>query len=57
MYGSDERELARYKAALSDPRNAEIRGMEIVTNDRNAAGYWQSMMAMNGLTGSARYVP
>ncbi|MFE9404692.1 restriction endonuclease fold toxin-2 domain-containing protein [Streptomyces sp. NPDC006530] len=57
MYGGDERELSRYKAALSDPRNAEIRGMEIVTNDRNAAGYWQSMMAMNGLSGSARYVP
>ncbi|MEV8526133.1 restriction endonuclease fold toxin-2 domain-containing protein [Streptomyces sp. NPDC052000] len=57
MYGSDERELARYKAALSDPRNAEIRGMEIVTNDRNAAGYWQSMLAMNGLNGAARYVP
>ncbi|MEU4348992.1 restriction endonuclease fold toxin-2 domain-containing protein [Streptomyces sp. NPDC023838] len=57
MYGSDERELFRYKAALADPRNAQIRGLEIVTNDRSAVGYWQSMMAMNGVNGSARYVP
>ncbi|MFE3186601.1 restriction endonuclease fold toxin-2 domain-containing protein [Streptomyces violascens] len=57
MYAGDERELKRYKAAMSDPRNAQIRGMEIVTNDRSAAGYWQSMMAMNGVTGTARYVP
>lgn len=57
MYGSDERELVRYRAAMSDPRNRELRGLEIVTNDTDSAGYWQSMMAMNGVNGTARYVP
>ncbi|MFE3599780.1 restriction endonuclease fold toxin-2 domain-containing protein [Streptomyces sp. NPDC059142] len=57
MYGSDERELARYRAAMSDPRNSEIRGLEIVTNDKDSAGYWQSMMAMNSVKGTSRYIP
>lgn len=57
MYGSDERELARYRAAMSDPRNSEIRGLEIVTNDKDSASYWQSMMAMNGVNGTSRYIP
>lgn len=57
MYVRDANELARYRAALSDPRNDEIRGFEIITNDEPAAPYWQSMMAMSGVTGTARYVP
>ncbi|WP_414629081.1 restriction endonuclease fold toxin-2 domain-containing protein [Streptomyces xanthochromogenes] len=52
--GSDERGPARYKAAMSDPRNAEIRGMEIVRNDRSAAGYRRSMTPMHGINGWAR---
>ena len=57
MYVKDANELNRYGAALSDPRNDEIRGFEIITNDPDAAPYWQSMMAMSGVTGTARYVP
>lgn len=57
MYVKDGNELARYRAALSDPRNDEIRGFEIITNDQRSAPYWQSMMAMSGVTGTARYVP
>ncbi|MFM9368169.1 restriction endonuclease fold toxin-2 domain-containing protein [Streptomyces sp. Da 82-17] len=49
--------MDRYQAALSDPRNDEIRGFEIITNDEEAAPYWQSMMAMSGVEGTARYVP
>ncbi|MFC9534305.1 restriction endonuclease fold toxin-2 domain-containing protein [Streptomyces sp. NPDC056975] len=57
MYRGDASELARYRAALADPRNDEIRGFEIITNDKPAAPYWQSMMAMSGVNGNARYVP
>ncbi|MEU9593882.1 restriction endonuclease fold toxin-2 domain-containing protein [Streptomyces sp. NPDC048193] len=57
MYVKDANEMARYRAALEDPRNDEIRGFEIVTNDKRAAPYWQSMMAMSGVNGTARYVP
>ena len=57
MYVKDDNELARYKAVLSDPRNRDIRGFEIITNDPDGAPYWQSMMAMGGVTGTARYVP
>ncbi|MFF9768879.1 restriction endonuclease fold toxin-2 domain-containing protein [Streptomyces sp. NPDC014636] len=32
-------------------------GLEIITNDQEAAPYWQSMMVMSGVTGTARYVP
>ncbi|MFF3322500.1 restriction endonuclease fold toxin-2 domain-containing protein [Streptomyces sp. NPDC002889] len=48
---------AHYRAALSDPRNDEMRGFEIITNDKRSAPYWQSMMAMSGgITGTARYM-
>lgn len=57
MFVGDEKEMSPYKAALSDPRNHEIRGFEIATNDPDAAPYWQSMMAMTGVQGTARYVP
>ncbi|MGI5353053.1 restriction endonuclease fold toxin-2 domain-containing protein [Streptomyces sp. CA-250714] len=57
MYPGDEKELRRYHAAMEDPRNKEIRGLEVVTNDRKAAAYWQSMMAMSGVKGDSRYVP
>ncbi|MFD8129085.1 restriction endonuclease fold toxin-2 domain-containing protein [Streptomyces mirabilis] len=57
MYGDDSRELTRYQKAMANPANSEIRGLEIVTNGKDNAVYWESMMAMNGVTGSARYVP
>ncbi|MFE0642109.1 restriction endonuclease fold toxin-2 domain-containing protein [Streptomyces sp. NPDC058877] len=57
MYAGDERELVRYKQAMANPANSEIRGLEIVTNGRDNAAYWQSMMAMTGTPGSTRYVP
>lgn len=57
MYRGDESELRRYKSAMANPANSEIRGLEIVTNGKDNAAYWESMMAMNGVTGSARYVP
>ncbi|MFJ1750928.1 restriction endonuclease fold toxin-2 domain-containing protein [Streptomyces sp. NPDC088116] len=57
MYGGDEKELVRYKQAMANPANTEIRGLEIVTNGRDNAAYWQSMMAMTGTPGSTRYVP
>ncbi|MFJ2723862.1 restriction endonuclease fold toxin-2 domain-containing protein [Streptomyces collinus] len=57
MYGGDERELRRYKNAMANPANSEIRGLEIVTNGKDNAAYWESMIAMNGVSGSARYVP
>ncbi|SOE56814.1 Restriction endonuclease fold toxin 2 [Streptomyces sp. OV198] len=57
MYRGDESELRRYKGAMANPANSEIRGLEIVTNGKDNAAYWESMIAMNGVTGSARYVP
>ncbi|MFF7778916.1 restriction endonuclease fold toxin-2 domain-containing protein [Streptomyces tanashiensis] len=57
MYAGDEKELVRYKQAMANPANSEIKGLEIVTNGRDNAVYWQSMMAMTGTPGSTRYVP
>ncbi|RFC77413.1 hypothetical protein DXZ75_05630 [Streptomyces sp. AcE210] len=57
MYRGEASELARYRADLADPRNDEIRGFEIITHDKPAAPDWQSMMAMSGVNGNARYVP
>ncbi|MFI1646516.1 restriction endonuclease fold toxin-2 domain-containing protein [Streptomyces avidinii] len=57
MYAGDEKELVRYKQAMENPANSEIRGLEIVTNGKDNAAYWQSMMAMSGTPGSTRYVP
>ncbi|MFH8984438.1 restriction endonuclease fold toxin-2 domain-containing protein [Streptomyces varsoviensis] len=57
MFVKDEGGLMRYKAALEYPRNNQIRGFEIITNDKESAPYWQSMMLMTGVKGTARYVP
>ncbi|MFG2871495.1 restriction endonuclease fold toxin-2 domain-containing protein [Streptomyces sp. NPDC048338] len=57
MYAGDEKELVRYKQAMANPANGEIKGLEIVTNGKDNAAYWQSMMAMTGTPGSTRYVP
>ncbi|WP_258528069.1 restriction endonuclease fold toxin-2 domain-containing protein [Streptomyces sp. NBRC 110611] len=57
MYPSDAAELFRYRAAMSDPRNSQIKGLEIITNDKEGSAYWQSMMAMTGVQGTTRYEP
>ncbi|MBF6051468.1 hypothetical protein AF335_06205 [Streptomyces eurocidicus] len=56
MYVSDEKELSRYKAAM-DYSHKELRGLEVVTNDRDSTAYWRSMMLMTGVSGHTRYVP
>ncbi|WP_418953095.1 restriction endonuclease fold toxin-2 domain-containing protein [Streptomyces katrae] len=40
----------------SKPANREVRGLEIVTNGKDNAAYWQSRMAITGTTCSTRYV-
>ncbi|WP_228775510.1 restriction endonuclease fold toxin-2 domain-containing protein [Streptomyces sp. NRRL B-1677] len=55
MFPSDEKELVRYKAAMG--HSSELRGLEIVTNDKDATAYWKSMMLMSGVKGTACYVP
>ncbi|WP_282956628.1 restriction endonuclease fold toxin-2 domain-containing protein, partial [Streptomyces albus] len=57
LYEKDRVELRRYAAALGDPRNKEMRGVETVTNNRESAPYWRVMMAAYGVKGYARYVP
>lgn len=37
--------------------SSELRGLEIVTNDKDATAYWKSMMLMSGVKGTACYVP
>ncbi|WP_037613726.1 restriction endonuclease fold toxin-2 domain-containing protein [Streptomyces albus] len=57
LYEKDRVELRKYAAALGDPRNKEMRGVETVTNNRESAPYWRVMMAAYGVKGYARYVP
>ncbi|MEU4346264.1 restriction endonuclease fold toxin-2 domain-containing protein [Streptomyces sp. NPDC023838] len=42
---------------MANPANSEIRELEVVTNGKDNAAYWQSMMATTGTPGSTRYVP
>ncbi|MGW7723832.1 restriction endonuclease fold toxin-2 domain-containing protein [Streptomyces canus] len=57
LYRSDRDELKKYAAALNDPRNTEMRGVETVTNNQDSVQYWRIMMAAYGVKGHARYVP
>ncbi|MDI3402857.1 restriction endonuclease fold toxin-2 domain-containing protein [Streptomyces cavernicola] len=57
LYDKDRKELAKYAAALNDPRNTEMRGVETVTNNQDSVAYWRIMMAAYGVKGYARYVP
>ncbi|GAA3796527.1 hypothetical protein GCM10023083_34850 [Streptomyces phyllanthi] len=57
LYRSDRDELKKYAAALNDPRNTEMRGVETVTNNQESVQYWRIMMAAYGVKGHARYVP
>ncbi|MFF8512997.1 restriction endonuclease fold toxin-2 domain-containing protein [Streptomyces sp. NPDC015492] len=54
LIGRDESELEKYRQAMNEHR--QIRGLEIVTNDKEAAAYWQTLMALQQLPGTARYV-
>jgi hypothetical protein len=53
--GLDETELKQYGNAMKTHK--EIRGLEIITNDKDAAAYWQTLMAAQGVKGTAQYVP
>ncbi|OIJ84630.1 hypothetical protein BIV23_45180 [Streptomyces monashensis] len=57
LYKDDRLELRKYAAALNDPRNKEMCGVETVTNNQDAVQYWRIMMAAYGVRGHARYVP
>ncbi|WP_256961701.1 restriction endonuclease fold toxin-2 domain-containing protein [Streptomyces sp. NRRL B-24572] len=57
LYDKDRKELTKYNAALNDPRNKEMRGVETVTNNPDSVAYWRVMMAAYGVKGYARYVP
>ncbi|WP_234046344.1 restriction endonuclease fold toxin-2 domain-containing protein [Streptomyces adelaidensis] len=57
LYGPDRNELQKYAAALNDPRNTEMRGVETVTNNQDSVAYWRVMMAAYGVKGYARYEP
>ncbi|MEU1090235.1 restriction endonuclease fold toxin-2 domain-containing protein [Streptomyces sp. NPDC005892] len=57
FYASDRTELAKYAAALNDPRDKETRGVETVTNNQDSVQYWRIMMAAYGVKGTAPYVP
>ncbi|MFG3348763.1 restriction endonuclease fold toxin-2 domain-containing protein [Streptomyces sp. NPDC048018] len=43
-----------YRQAMNE--HQQIRGLEIVTNDKEAAAYSQTLMALQQLPGTARYV-
>ncbi|MEU1012154.1 restriction endonuclease fold toxin-2 domain-containing protein [Streptomyces sp. NPDC005890] len=55
LVGKDEDELDDYRQAMT--QHEQIRGLEIVTNDNDAAAYWQTLMAAQGVKGTSRYVP
>ncbi|MFE9842418.1 restriction endonuclease fold toxin-2 domain-containing protein [Streptomyces goshikiensis] len=57
LFDPDRNELQKYAAALNDPRNTEMRGVETVTNNHDSVAYWRVMMAAYGVKGYARYVP
>ncbi|CAM5463162.1 restriction endonuclease fold toxin-2 domain-containing protein [Streptomyces tanashiensis] len=54
LIGRGESELEKYRQAMNE--HQQIRGLEIVTNDKEAAAQWQTLMALKQLPGTARYV-
>ncbi|MFE5861913.1 restriction endonuclease fold toxin-2 domain-containing protein [Streptomyces virginiae] len=57
LYIGDREELTKYAAALRDPRNTEMRGVEVATDNSDSVAYWRVMMAAYGVKGYARHVP
>lgn len=53
LIGGDKKELIKYGQAIHE--HGELRGLEIITNDKEAVPYWQALMAMEQVKGSARY--
>jgi hypothetical protein len=39
------------------PAHKKNRGLSIITNDRDAVAYWQTLMAQQGVKGTSQYVP
>ncbi|MFK8905444.1 restriction endonuclease fold toxin-2 domain-containing protein [Streptomyces sp. YS-3] len=54
LIGGDKKELIKYRQAIRE--HSELRGLEIITNDKEAVPYWQTLMAMEQVKGAARYV-
>ncbi|MFF9771890.1 restriction endonuclease fold toxin-2 domain-containing protein [Streptomyces sp. NPDC014636] len=50
-YDKDRLELRKYAAALNDPRNKEIRGLETITNNQDSVPYWRKRRRL-GLRGT-----
>ncbi|WP_327413760.1 restriction endonuclease fold toxin-2 domain-containing protein [Streptomyces sp. NBC_01233] len=57
LHIGDREELTKYAAALRDPRNTEMRGVEVATNNSDSVSYWRVMMAAYAVKGYARHVP
>lgn len=55
LVGKDHDELAKYHAAID--QNDQVRGLEIVTNSRDAVAYWQTLMSTDNITGTVQYQP
>ncbi|GAV40237.1 hypothetical protein Saa2_03125 [Streptomyces acidiscabies] len=53
LVGKDQDELDDYRQAME--KHEQIRGLEIITNDKDAAAYWQTLMATEGVKGTSRY--
>ncbi|MFI6053689.1 restriction endonuclease fold toxin-2 domain-containing protein [Streptomyces violascens] len=51
----DVDELGDYADAMQ--AHKQIRGLEIITNDRDSAAYWQILAAQQGVRGTTRYEP
>ncbi len=58
VYLDDAKELDKYRQAMAyGPNHGNVRGVEIVTNDRDSVDYWNAMMIARGVHGYARYAP
>jgi len=55
LVGKDEDEMSDYRQAME--KYQQIRGLEIISNDKDSAAYWQTLMAMQSVKGTSRYVP
>ncbi|MEV0282413.1 restriction endonuclease fold toxin-2 domain-containing protein [Streptomyces sp. NPDC050610] len=55
LVGRDKSELEKYRQAMLEHK--QFRGLEIITNDKSATAYWQTLMALQGVKGNSRYEP
>ncbi|MFB7028625.1 MULTISPECIES: restriction endonuclease fold toxin-2 domain-containing protein [unclassified Streptomyces] len=54
LIGKDEAELEKYRQAMNE--HDRIRGLEIVTDDKEAVPYRQTLMALQQVPGTARHM-